>query len=63
LKFHKDTWDSKQDPVLPLNTFLVSFIKKGSKEIINIQQFDQIEKYLTGTYDVDVLCLPRLTTS
>jgi Ca-activated chloride channel homolog len=35
--------------------------KKGSNEIINIQQFDQIEKYLTGTYDVDVLCMPRLT--
>jgi Ca-activated chloride channel homolog len=35
--------------------------KKGSTEIINVQQFDQVEKYLTGSYDVDVLCLPRIT--
>lgn len=34
--------------------------KAGSNDILNVQQFDQTEKYLTGSYDVDVLCLPRL---
>jgi Ca-activated chloride channel homolog len=35
--------------------------QKGSYEVLNIQQFDQVEKYLTGRYDVDVLCMPMLT--
>jgi len=34
--------------------------KKDEKETLNIQQFDQVEKYLTGNYDVEVLCLPRI---
>ena len=34
--------------------------KKDEKATLNIQQFDQVEKYLTGTYDVEVLCLPRI---
>lgn len=34
--------------------------KKGSMETINIQQFDQVEKYLTGSYDAEILCLPRI---
>jgi Ca-activated chloride channel family protein len=34
--------------------------KKGSSETLNVQQFDQVEKYLTGSYDVEVLCLPRI---
>jgi Ca-activated chloride channel family protein len=34
--------------------------KKDQNETINVQQFDQIEKYLTGSYDVEILCLPRL---
>ena len=34
--------------------------KRGTNEVINIQQFDQVEKYLTGSYDIDILCLPRL---
>ncbi len=34
--------------------------KKGENETLNVQQFDQVEKYLTGTYDVEVLCLPRI---
>ncbi len=34
--------------------------KHGSDDVINVQQFDQVEKYLTGSYDVDILCLPRL---
>lgn len=34
--------------------------KKGACETINVQQFDQVEKYLTGHYDVEILCLPRI---
>ena len=34
--------------------------KKGEQEILNVQQFDQVEKYLTGKYEVEVLCLPRI---
>lgn len=34
--------------------------KKGDTEIVNLQQFDQVEKYLTGFYDVEVLCMPRI---
>ncbi|MFC2102032.1 VWA domain-containing protein [Bacteroidota bacterium] len=34
--------------------------KAGSYEIINVQQFDQVEKYLTGRYDAEILCLPRI---
>ncbi len=33
---------------------------KGQPETIHVQQFDQVEKYLTGLYDVEVLCLPRI---
>lgn len=35
--------------------------QQGKSEIINLQQFDQVEKYLTGTYEVEILCMPRLT--
>ena len=34
--------------------------KNGERETLNVQQFDQVEKYLTGSYDVEVLCLPRI---
>ncbi len=34
--------------------------KNGSGITINIQQFDQVEKYLTGKYDIEILCLPRI---
>jgi Ca-activated chloride channel family protein len=34
--------------------------KKGTTETINLQQFDQTERYLTGLYDVEILCLPRI---
>jgi Ca-activated chloride channel homolog len=34
--------------------------KKGMHETINVQQFDQSEKYLVGMYDVEVLCMPRI---
>ena len=34
--------------------------KKGSMETLNIQYFNQTEKYITGTYDLEVLSLPRL---
>jgi Ca-activated chloride channel family protein len=34
--------------------------KKGSSETLNVQFFNQTEKYLCGNYDLEVLCLPRL---
>jgi Ca-activated chloride channel family protein len=34
--------------------------QKAKPETINVQQFDQVEKYLTGLYDVEILCLPRI---
>ncbi|MBE0647843.1 MAG: VWA domain-containing protein [Bacteroidales bacterium] len=34
--------------------------KTGSHETINVQQFDQVEKYLTGRYNAEILCLPRI---
>jgi Ca-activated chloride channel family protein len=34
--------------------------QKNKSEIINVQQFDQTEKYLTGSYDIEILCLPRI---
>ena len=37
--------------------------KKGSNETINVQDFDQVEKYLIGEYDAEILCLPRITVS
>jgi len=34
--------------------------KTGTFETVNVQQFDQVEKYLTGSYDAEILCLPRI---
>ena len=34
--------------------------KTGNREIINVQEFEQTEKYLVGSYDIDILCLPRI---
>ena len=36
--------------------------KKGDHEILNVQEFDQVEKYITGTYEAEILCLPRITS-
>lgn len=32
----------------------------GQHEILNVQYFNETEKYLIGKYDLEVLCLPRL---
>ena len=34
--------------------------KKGSSETLNLDYFNQTEKYIVGSYDIEVLCLPRL---
>ncbi len=34
--------------------------RHGECETITVQQFDQTEKFLTGGYDVEILCLPRV---
>ncbi|MCL2131676.1 MAG: VWA domain-containing protein [Lentimicrobiaceae bacterium] len=32
----------------------------GKNEILNIQYFNTPDKYIVGTYDIEVLCLPRV---
>jgi Ca-activated chloride channel family protein len=34
--------------------------QNGKTETLNVQQFPQVEKYLTGNYDLEVLSLPRI---
>jgi len=34
--------------------------KQGSWETINIQDIDQPEKYITGTYSIEILSMPRI---
>jgi len=34
--------------------------QKDSTKTINVQSFGQTEKYITGKYDIEALCLPRL---
>ena len=34
--------------------------RKGSMETVNIQDFGQTEKYITGNYNIEVLSMPRL---
>lgn len=37
--------------------------QKGSMETINVHDIDQSEKYITGTYNIEILSLPRLYLS
>jgi len=40
---------------------LSCIIRKGKEmQTLNVQAFNTTEKYLTGTYDLEVLCLPRV---
>lgn len=41
-------------------TIPVLIKKTGDNNVINTQYFDANEKYITGTYDAEVICLPRL---
>jgi len=34
--------------------------KSGQALTLNIQQFDQVEKYLIGKYDIEILCMPGI---
>ncbi len=34
--------------------------KKGEMSTLNVQYFNQNEKYIIGSYDLEILCLPRL---
>ena len=36
---------------------------KGSNTTLNVQRINQVEKYLTGTYDIEILSLPRIDTT
>ncbi len=35
--------------------------KAGDKEIINVQYADNIEKYIIGKYDAEIMCMPRIS--
>jgi len=35
--------------------------KAGDTEILNMQYFNTPDKYIVGKYDIDVLCLPRIS--
>lgn len=40
---------------------LLCIIRKNNEmQTLNVQSFNQTERYLTGKYDLEVLCLPRL---
>ena len=34
--------------------------KSGQTQTLNVQQFDQVEKYIVGRYDIEVLTMPRI---
>lgn len=34
--------------------------KSGDKDILHVQEFNTSEKYLEGSYDLEILCLPRI---
>jgi Ca-activated chloride channel family protein len=34
--------------------------KKGERKTLHVQDFTQVENYLVGKYDVEILCLPRI---
>jgi len=34
--------------------------RTGQNLTLNLQQFDQVEKYLIGKYDIEILCMPRI---
>lgn len=41
---------------------LVSIVRKSnSSQTLNVQNFGETEKYLTGKYDLEILSLPRIT--
>jgi len=40
--------------------FLAIVRQQGKTETLNVQSFNQKEKYLVGTYDLEILSLPRL---
>jgi Ca-activated chloride channel family protein len=42
-----------------LKTLKTIVRQKGSMQTLNVQDLDQPEKYLTGTYDLEILSLPR----
>ncbi len=45
---------------LPIPDYPVVVRRQGSKEVLNIQQLGDQQRYLAGFYDVEVLCVPPL---
>ena len=50
----KITMNTKQD-------YACIIKKAGETDILHVQKINTNEKYLTGNYDIEVLCLPRIT--
>lgn len=48
------------DGVSNYNNLKAIIYEAGTKNIINVQDFDKTEKYLTNTYDIEILSLPRI---
>jgi len=42
------------------NELVVLVRQAGEKKILNVQEIDKIEKYITGEYDLEILTLPRI---
>ena len=34
--------------------------KAGTHEVVNVQDFNTVEKYIVGTYDIEILSTPRI---
>jgi len=46
---------------MPLYRDLKAIIRKsGSMETLFVQNFNEVQKFLVGKYDIEVLCLPRM---
>ena len=43
-----------------MKTFDAIIRQAGKMQTLNVQEFGKTEKYLTGKYDMEILCMPRL---
>ena len=42
------------------NRLLAIVRKNGTYETVNVQDFNTSKRYITGSYDVEILCTPRI---
>ncbi|WP_439879836.1 vWA domain-containing protein [Pontibacter sp. MBLB2868] len=50
----------RQDGPSPYGQLIALVREQGSSQILNVQPFGNRHKYLTGTYDLEILTLPRI---